>query len=63
MIVASSDSRELADLCDRVVGLYRGEVRGEASGAALDAGRCIELAYGRNTGAQSQPAIATEEQS
>ncbi len=49
VLVASSDPRELAELCDRVVGLYQGGVSGEASESELTPGRCIELAFGRDS--------------
>jgi ribose transport system ATP-binding protein len=47
VIVASSDSRELAELCHRVLGLYRGENRGEVQGDELNTESCMQLAYGR----------------
>ena len=46
VLVASSDSSELSELCDRVLGLYDGRVSGEASGERLTASRCLELSYG-----------------
>ena len=46
VLVVSSDPEELVDLCDRVVGIWQGRVRGGASGADLTIQRCIELAYG-----------------
>ena len=46
VLVASSDPRELAELCDRVVGLYKGAVSGEAAGDELTAHRCLQLANG-----------------
>jgi ribose transport system ATP-binding protein len=46
VLVASSDSRELAELCDRVVGLTGGRLVGEISGDAVDTEACTALAYG-----------------
>jgi ribose transport system ATP-binding protein len=63
VIVASSDSHELADLSDRVIGLSEGHVRGEASGDLLDPQTCIELAYGtsmRRSNSNSKPTPDTE---
>jgi ribose transport system ATP-binding protein len=53
VIVSSSDARELAELCDRVVGLYLGRVSGEVAGDDLTAERCLELANRDRTATQS----------
>ena len=49
VLVASSDPRELAELCDRVIGFYQGRLSGEVRQPDLSAGRCIELAFGRDS--------------
>jgi ribose transport system ATP-binding protein len=49
VIVASSDPGELAEICDRVVGIWQGRIVGEARGSDLTTGRCAELAYGGQT--------------
>ncbi|PPJ35713.1 ABC transporter [Nocardia nova] len=46
VLVVSSDPQELAELCDRVVGLHNGQVVGEVSGVNLTPARCAELAHG-----------------
>jgi ribose transport system ATP-binding protein len=48
VVCVSSDPRELAELCDRVVGVRGGALVGEVSAAELTARRCLELAYGLN---------------
>jgi ribose transport system ATP-binding protein len=46
VIVVSSDAQELAELCQRVVGLSNGLIAGEVSGAELSATTCTELGFG-----------------
>lgn len=46
VIVVSSDASELAELCDRVVGIKDGRSNGELSGAAVTLPACAELSHG-----------------
>jgi ribose transport system ATP-binding protein len=48
VLVVSSDGRELMELCDRVIGLSKGRISGEAHGPQITPQRCIELSYGIN---------------
>lgn len=45
-IIVSSDARELAEVCDRVIGMVNGRVDGELTGDDLTPTRCIELGHG-----------------
>lgn len=46
IIVASSDARELSELCDRVIGLWMGQVVGELKDDTLSPHTCVAIAYG-----------------
>lgn len=46
VIVVSSDSSELAALCDRVVGIKDGRNRGELNGHEVTVAACAELSHG-----------------
>jgi ribose transport system ATP-binding protein len=49
VLVSSAESRELVELCDRVVGVSGGAVSGEASGDDLTVERCSDLAHASAT--------------
>jgi ribose transport system ATP-binding protein len=46
VLVVSSDARELAEVCDRVIGLVAGRVSGELTGEEVTALRCMEISHG-----------------
>ena len=46
VILVSSDSRELADLSDRVLSLVDGTITGELVGDQVTTRACVEAAYG-----------------
>jgi ribose transport system ATP-binding protein len=58
VLVVSSDPEELVDLCDRVVGIWQGRVRGEVAAADLTIQRCIELAYGLEEANEDKEVVA-----
>lgn len=60
VVIVSSDARELAEVCDRVIGMVKGRIDGELKGDALTATRCIELGHGLSDEAVSDPQAVTD---
>lgn len=62
VVVVSSDATELADLCDRVVGLVDGRTIGELTGDEVTEAGCNALAY-QTSGAESELQMSSKENS
>lgn len=63
VVVVSSDATELADLCDRVVGLVDGHTSGELKGDEVTEAGCNALAYQTSGDAEPELQMSSKENS